>query len=308
MIVTLTMNPAIDKTGYIEEFELNKLNRLEDVYLTIGGKGINVSRTLESLGYKSKCISFLPKENGAFLKQELQQALVEECLIEVEGRVRTNMKIVSQGALTEINESGFEVNSLILDTLSKTINESVQEEDILVISGSVPKGTPKDYYQKLIHKMKEMKVKTLLDADGELFKEGLKALPTIIKPNVYELCQYFGLDETISEKEIITYASKWIHDGIELVVVSMGEQGSLYISNELILKAHPLKLDVASSVGAGDALVAAIAYAYEHDYKLKKLAQLAAATSSAAVTTKATIAPSKDMIDTLMKQVKITEN
>lgn len=302
------MNPAIDKTGYIEEFELNKLNRLEDVYLTIGGKGINVSRTLESLGYKSKCISFLPKENGAFLKQELQQALVEECLIEVEGRVRTNMKIVSQGALTEINESGFEVNSLILDTLSKTINESVQEEDILVISGSVPKGTPKDYYQKLIHKMKEMKVKTLLDADGELFKEGLKALPTIIKPNVYELCQYFGLDETISEKEIITYASKWIHDGIELVVVSMGEQGSLYISNELILKAHPLKLDVASSVGAGDALVAAIAYAYEHDYKLKKLAQLAAATSSAAVTTKATIAPSKDMIDTLMKQVKITEN
>lgn len=308
MIITLTMNPAIDKTGFIQEFHVNKLNRLDNIILTSGGKGLNVSKTLSNLSYKSKCITFLPKENGSIIQRELNNLSIELHPIEVEGRLRTNTKIVTaDSSLTEINEPGFKVDNKILDNLIKILNREVEEGDLLVISGSVPEGTPTSYYNELILKMKEKRVNTLLDADGELFKEGVKALPTIIKPNVFELCQYYQIDETYDEEIIVKYARKWIHEGVEQVIVSMGDKGSIYVSKDVALKAEPLAVEVASTVGAGDALVAALAYAYEHEYEPEKTVCLCAATSSAAVTTKGTIAPEFEMVESLMKQVKTRE-
>lgn len=302
------MNPAIDKTGFIEEFHINKLNRLDNIVLTSGGKGLNVSKTLSNLSYRSKCITFLPDENSSFIQRELNNLNIELYPIEVEGRLHTNTKIVTvDSALTEINEPGFKVNNKILDDLTNTLEELTEEGDLLVISGSVPEGTPKIYYRQLIQKMKEKRVNTLLDADGELFKEGVTAMPTIIKPNVFELCQYYRIDETYDEKVIVEYARKWIQEGIEQVIVSMGDKGSIYVTKDTAMKAESLSVEVASTVGAGDALVAALAYAYEHKYELEEMVRLCAATSSAAVTTKGTIAPEIEMIESLMKQVKIRE-
>ncbi|MDQ0360501.1 1-phosphofructokinase [Breznakia pachnodae] len=307
MIITLTMNPAIDKTGFIQEFHIKKLNRLDNIILTSEGKGLNVSKTLSNLSCKSKCITFLPGENGQFIQRELNDFGIELYPIKVNGGLRTNTKIVTADSLTEINEPGFKVDNKILDNLIKILNQEIEEGDLLVISGSVPEGTPTSYYKGLILKMKEKRVTTLLDADGELFKEGVKALPTIIKPNVFELCQYYQMEETYDEEVIVEYARKWIHDGVEQVIVSMGENGSIYVTKDTAMKAEPLSVEVASTVGAGDALVAALAYAYEHKYELEEMIRLCAATSSAAVTTKGTIAPEFEMIESLMKQVKIGE-
>lgn len=298
------MNPAIDKTGFIQEFHVNKLNRLDNIILTSGGKGLNLSKTLSNLSCKSKCITFLPDENGQFIQRELNDFGIELYPIKVNGRLRTNTKIITADSLTEINEPGFKVDNKILDNLIKILNQEVEEGDLLVISGSVPEGTPTSYYKELILKMKEKLVNTLLDADGELFKEGVNALPTIIKPNVFELCQYYQIEETYNEEVIVEYARKWIHEGIEQVIVSMGENGSIYVTKDTAMKAEPLSVEVASTVGAGDALVAALAYAYEHKYELDEMIRLCAATSSAAVTTKGTIAPEFEVIESLMKQVK----
>lgn len=305
MIITLTMNPAVDKTAELDTIQVGGLNRLKNIVMDAGGKGINVSKTIHNLNGNSIAVAIVGGNAGNFIENEMKRLQVNYDFMYIDGNSRTNLKIVDQDkVLTEFNENGPSPNAEQLQKLSQKIESMLKEDDILVLSGSVPKEVKKDYYYDLIRIAKNKKAKTILDADGELFKEGIKAIPTIIKPNRYELLQYYNAPEDTSEKQMILYAKAFIDQGVELVVVSMGKDGSYFINKDAVYKVEPLKIEAHSSVGAGDAMVASLAYGVENKLSDTQLIVLSSACSAGAVMTQGTKPADLALIEELKKQVQ----
>lgn len=306
MIITLTMNPAIDKTAELEVLQVGELNRLQNVMMDAGGKGINVSKTIKNLEGNSIAYGLIAGNSGSFIENELDQLHIQHDFLRIEGNTRTNLKVLDKDkVLTELNESGPAPSDDELLLLKNKISDQLSKNDILVISGSVPANVPTHYYFDLIQIAHQKEAKVILDADGPLFKEGVKAKPSIIKPNKFELCQYNNVSENIDDEEIVKLARKFISDGVEIVAVSMGSKGALFISESEAMKVNALKIKAHSSVGAGDAMVAAIAYSLDNEYNLEKLVKLSVATSAGAVVTEGTKPPTKALVDELIEQVVI---
>lgn len=275
MIITLTMNPAIDKTAELATLQVGELNRLQNVMMDAGGKGINVSKTIKNLAGNSIAYGLIAGNSGSFIENELDQLDIKHDFIRIKGNTRTNLKVLDKDKiLTELNESGPTPSSVDLELLKSKIFDKLNKDDILVISGSVPLNVPAHYYYDLIQLAHQKQAKVILDADGPLFKEGVKAKPMIIKPNKFELCQYYHVNEDIDDEEVVKLARKFISDGVEIVVVSMGCKGAIFVSETQAMKVNALRIKAHSSVGAGDAMVAAIAYSLDNEYNLENLVKL----------------------------------
>ncbi|MDF9837545.1 MULTISPECIES: 1-phosphofructokinase [unclassified Breznakia] len=306
MIVTVTMNPAIDKTAEVDEFIVGGLNRLQNTMINPGGKGINVSKTIQHLGGESIAMGFVAGASGRYIVDALNDYHIKNNMIEVVGNTRTNLKILnSKMKLTELNEEGPIITKEALDLLCNQIIQCVNQDDIVVLSGSVPSTVTKDIYAEIIHKVKQKDVKVILDADGDLFKNSVVEVPTIIKPNRYELCQYFKIDENCSLEELLNKGKLFLDAGIEMIVISMGSDGAVFMNNDHTAIVKGLKVEAHSSVGAGDAMVAGIAYALERKFSFDDLIKLSVATSAGAVMTKGTQPADRKIVDDLMKKVQI---
>jgi 1-phosphofructokinase len=306
MIITVTMNPAVDKTAMIPALVPHGLNRLRDVVQDVGGKGINVSKTIAALGGNSLATGLLAGATGKMIWNTLQQMEgVEPRFLFVEGQTRTNLKLVEpNGMLTELNEQGPTVTEAARLALVEQSEQMAQPGVLFVIAGSVSGGVPAEFYRSLIERIHAKGATVFLDADGELFQQGVKACPDIIKPNAFELCQFFGR-ETAEESEIIAMGRELNRRGVGIVCVSMGAQGAVFIQKEHTWRAQGLKVNVRSSVGAGDAMVAAISYGLDQKLPMEQCLRLAVATSAATCTTEGTKTPSLHEILALEKQVQL---
>lgn len=309
MIITVTFNPAVDKTAEVKELVVGGLNRLSNVRQDAGGKGINVSKTLKALETPSLAAGFLGGSTGAFIEQALQKAGIETRFIQVEGQTRTNLKVLNEEMeLTELNEPGPAVSHEKIEELIALILEEADEQDLVVLSGNVGPGVDPDVYRTIIERLKEKKIRCILDADGALFHNGIQAGPYAIKPNRFELAQYFALDEKEMTIEKMTELGRtFLNDETRLVVISMGIDGSLFVSEEEVIACPALKIEYQSSVGAGDAMVAAIADGIEKKMNLADLARWAVAISAGACMTQGTQPASLETVRELVKQVQ-TQN
>lgn len=306
MIITVTLNPAIDKTAQVDTMVCNGLNRLDHVLLDVGGKGINVSKAIQSLGGDSICSGFVAGENGKWIEKQLDELGLKYDFKEVPGNTRMNLKVLDKDMnLTELNEVGISINEDDLEDFKKKLLASVKENDIVVLAGSAPMGVPKTIYKDLVSLLKEKGALVILDADGDFFTNGIEAGPYLIKPNKYELCKYFNLSEEISDETLIENAKKLLDKGIEYVVISLGSKGAIFMTKDNIARVPGLKIEAHSAVGAGDSMVGALAYSIEQKYEFTRLIKKAVATSAGAVMTKGTKAPSPDVIEKLEKEVKI---
>ena len=157
----------------------------------------------------------------------------------------------------------------------------------------------------MIKKIHEKGAKVLLDADGELFTKALEAGPDIIKPNRVELEGYAGMDYVASEQELISVAERVMEKGIKTVAVSMGKCGALFLGTDYKYRCPGLKVKAHSTVGAGDAMVAALAYAMDQGLSSEETAKVCMAVSAGAVTTIGTKPPTREVVDSLMEQVKV---
>lgn len=306
MIYTVTLNPAMDKTVVIPSLTLDAVNRIEEMRTDPGGKGINVSKVISKLGGNSVAAGILGGNTGRAIEEALKRLGLETLFKFTDGETRTNMKIIDpvKHMNTDINEPGVIVSQEILDGLLDTITEKLEDGDLVVISGSMPKGAPADTYYKWIKHFREKNVKVFLDADGALFKTGIKASPYLIKPNNHELSQFAGR-ELKTTKELAEVAREMMAEyGIEKIVVSMGGDGALYLTKDETLYAQGLKVQVGSTVGAGDSVVAALAYAEEKGMDLESTVRLSTATGAANVMCSGTQAAEYDVIESLMPQVK----
>ena len=306
MIVTVTMNPAIDKTVEIGEFQHGGLNRIQKVEYDAGGKGINVSKTIRELGGSTIATGFLGGNGGRTIENVLKEKEIACDFIWVDGETRTNTKVFEKnGALTELNEPGPVIPEEDMQELLEKLDGYAGEDTLFVLSGSIPAGVEKDIYAKIIRRVHKKGATVLLDADGELFRRALDAGPDIIKPNRVELEEYAGMDYRASEEELLKIAEKFREKGIGTIVVSMGKSGAMFVMGDARVKCPALSVKAHSTVGAGDAMVAALSYAWQKKLSEEETIRLSMAVSAGAVTTIGTKPPAKEVVDELKKDVVI---
>ena len=306
MIVTVTMNPAIDKTVEVEKFVCRGLNRIRKVEYDAGGKGINVSKTIQELGGHSVATGFLGGNNGQVIANVLKEKGIACDFVWVSGETRTNTKVVEDdGSLTELNEPGVLIQDKDIQELKSKLSGYADENTIFIFAGSIPAGVSKDIYKEMICLVKEKGARVLLDADGEVFCRSVEAKPDYIKPNQVELEGYLGLKEGTDITALVKAAEGIKEKGVKNIVVSMGKDGALFLLEDYKVKCPGLSVKAHSTVGAGDAMVAALAYAWDGRLEKEETVKLCMAASAGAVTTIGTKPPSREVVDDLIKQVKI---
>lgn len=306
MIITVTMNPAIDKTVEIEQLVPNGLNRIQKVEYDAGGKGINVSKTIHELGGESLAMGFLGGNAGKTIEKVLTSWNIQHDFIWVEGETRTNTKVFEKsGGVTELNEPGPVINEARVEELIQKICEHTDKETLVVLAGSIPAGVDKNIYAAITESVHEKGGSVLMDADGELFRNALKASPDIIKPNQVELEEYIGADYRLSMGELKALAEKFQNNGIKTVAISMGKGGAMIVRDKFVARCPALSVKAHSTVGAGDAMVAALAYSWDKKLGDEETVRLCMATSAGAVTTVGTKPPARAVVDELIPQVEM---
>ena len=283
MIITITCNPAIDKT-------IKDNNTIFD----IGGKGINVSKVLKSLGVDSICTGFIGKDNKNIIYDKLDELDIKHHFIEINGAIRTNTKRIINNELIEENEKG---PTPIKEDINNLVNYLKQfKNEIVVISGS----SNVNIYYDLVKLLKKNNNYVILDADKDLLVEGIKGCPNIIKPNKDEISRLFNIDY---DEKVVTKKCKELN--MDLICISLGKDGALFINKDKVYKAKALDVKYASAVGAGDAMVASFAYSKLNNYDIKNTISLAIAASCASVETSGTKPPNKDKVFAYQKEVKV---
>ena len=298
MIKTVTLNPAVDKTVEINDFRVGEVNRISSIRLDAGGKGINVAKTIKALGGNSVATGFLAGRNGDYIQDCLNRLQVSNNFLFVKGETRTNLKVVDKEnkTNTDINEPGLiEVTEEDLVQLENKIFSHIDKGDILVLSGSVPANVPAGIYREWIERAGKWEIKVLLDADRELLSEGIKARPYLVKPNIEELESLLGR-ELKDMNEIVRAGRSLIDTGISAVAISLGADGAVFFHGEQAIYAKRIKVDVKSTVGAGDAMVAALAITISRGEPFENAVKLAVAAGTANVASEGTQPPDRDAV------------
>lgn len=305
MIYTVTLNPAIDKTVVIKNFNPGAVNRVKSVREDPGGKGINVSKCLKNLGAESTAAMILAGDTGRRLKTMVENLQIPVLAVWAEGENRTNLKIIDPERMenTDINEPGPAVNGKLLEELKLAIGSLIRPEDIVILSGSLPAGVDRSLYGAWTAYFRGLGACVYLDADGEPMHKGLAAVPYMIKPNDGELAALLGKNLTVEE---MLQEGKRLHDtGIAEIVISLGGDGALFVNADGVFRAEGLKVEVKSTVGAGDSMVAAMAFGQARKLEREKMLRLAIAMGAASVMQSGTQSPEADLVWELAEQVKI---
>lgn len=306
MVITVTLNPAIDKTLTINNFTLGTVNRVSNIRYDIGGKGINVSKVLKNFNIDSISTGFLGGVWEKYFLEELKTREIKTKFIHIENTTRTNTKVVDSlnKVYTDINEAGPFIAEDELNNFINNFESLCSEGDIVVLSGGVSPSIPADIYAKLIKAARGKGAITILDAEGSLLEEGLKEKPDVIKPNIHELSKLMNLADE-SEETIIRAAQELIDKGINKVLVSLGDKGAIYITKNKVCSCSGLKVPVKSTVGAGDSMVAALVYSLINKLDEEKTLRFANASGAASVMLEGTEACTLDQVELLLEETKV---
>ncbi len=304
MIITVTMNPCIDRTVTIEQFRYGGMNRIQTSREDASGKGINVAIVYKELGGEALCTGINYLERGNLIRGRLNGLGIRHDFIEVPGTVRMNLKIFDKAKeiITEVNEPGAQVVPSALEDFKYALAGLTSMAEMVILSGSVPLGVPTTIYKDIM----EMgcNIKWVLDAEGALFAEGLKGQPYLIKPNLFELEK--ALNCTLKDhKDIVRGARSLFSYGITMACVSMGAEGAIMVNEKEAYYAPPLPIEVKSTVGAGDSMVAAFCLALEEGADLKEVLRRGSAAAAATVVNEGTQLCNRNTYDFLLPQVNI---
>lgn len=280
-ILTVTLNPCIDRTVTFDGFHTGQLNRAVSERTDVGGKGINVSKVLKNMGCPTLATGIVFGEVGRSILARLDEiGIAHDFVISDNGNSRQNQKLLDYktGEVTEVSGVGGEADNVLLKSFIDKYISLLKNATLVVLSGSVPRGVPSDIYTTLTLIAKESGIKVILDADGDLLKNGITAIPYMIKPNIFELERLIGEDS--DEKQILDAIKILIDSGIGIVSVSMGKDGSLFADKDQLLKVSALKINGGCATGAGDSMVAAAAFGISNGFSLPMIARYASAAGS----------------------------
>lgn len=257
MIYTLTLNPAIDYYMSMGNFQLGSLNSLEEGYTLPGGKGINVSKVLKNFSVESKALGFVGGFTGDYIKKHLNEYEIESDFIELQENTRINIKLKTKDSETEIAGKSPTISKENIEELLKKFEE-IKKDDVVILSGSVPNSISKSIYADII-KLLPKDCKVILDTRGLPFVEGLKEGVFLTKPNNHELEEFFN--RKLNNIEEIIQAGKDLQAlGSKNVLISLGKDGSILITEKEVYIGNAPQGKLISSVGAGDSMVAGVVY------------------------------------------------
>lgn len=248
-ILTLTLNPALDLTIRLARLEAGEVNRSETMLTHAAGKGVNVAQVLADLGHQVSVGGFLGEDNPQAFDALIARRGFADVFIRVPGETRSNIKIAEQdGRVTDINAPGPQVSEQAQRALLEKLVQMAPGFDAVVVAGSLPRGVSPQWFQHLLAQLKDLGLKVALDTSGETLRAGLQAGPWLVKPNTEELAEALGnAPDAIGQLHRL---------GVEHVVVSDGAAGVNWYRADAALHATPPKVTVASTVGAGDSLLA----------------------------------------------------
>ncbi|HVG09627.1 MAG TPA: 1-phosphofructokinase [Thermoanaerobaculia bacterium] len=276
-VVTVTLNPAIDQTLSIPGFAVGQVNRVAESRSDAAGKGVNVASVLSDLGVQTIATGFLGSDNAAPFENLFLRKRIEDRFVRIAGSTRVGIKIVDVHQTTDINFPGLSPTADDLAELNGRIAALAEPGRWFVLSGSVPPGVPSGIYAAMIDSIHGKGGYVALDTSGPALREALASRPEVMKPNVEELSELFG-----HEPGNLRAAAQAL--GARRVAVSMGEAGAVFMDGESALLARPPRVQVRSTVGAGDAMVAGLVYGMIHELSLEEAARFATASGALAVT------------------------
>ena len=308
MIYTVTLNPAIDKTVMIPNFSKDTVNRIGSSRFDVGGKGINVSKCLSVLGEESTAIVFLAGNTGRQISNCIKvdpKITVQETWIP-QGETRTNLKIIDpiQHTNTDINERGPAIDEVLLTKTFSQLISVAMPDDIVVLSGSLPLGVRPTIYRDWTRLLQNCGVRVFLDADGEALSYGVEGSPFLLKPNRAELSRLCASPMT-DKADIIHAGSRLLGKGVSRVAISMGADGGLFLSQEGCFHVLAPRIEPRSTVGAGDSMVAGLAYGTSKGLSWFEQAKLSVALGSASITCNGTEPPSLETVHTILQGIRI---
>ena len=282
MITSISLNPSIDRTLAVDAFTTGGLNRVKSQTDVAAGKGTNVALAAAALGEKSECIGFMYREGGRLFEDRLSAGGVGCDFLWCDGAVRVNVKVFDRekGEITELNQSGTPVTAEQLEEMTQLVLRHARQTDFLVLTGSLPPACPVDYYRTLAEAAAGQNCRVLLDADGDRLRAGIEAKPFLIKPNRYELELLTGrtLDTVY---KLLCAAEEIVRGGVGVVAVSMGGEGALITDGKEAWRTPGLKIDVKSTVAAGDSMIAGLAAGFGRGYDLQNAFRLGVAAATA---------------------------
>lgn len=306
MILTVGMSPCVDVTVRLEQFKLGKTNVASGKSVTYAGKANNVAVGVTRLGGAAFVTGFMYNENGSLFEKALDKEGIPFSFIWNPGRVRENYKFIDEnGRLTEVNEEGREVAGEKRRDLLDFVRIQAAKSEAAVISGGAPKGTPASYYKELVLAAKSAKI-VATDTYGERLKAAIEAGVDLIKPNLDELSATLG-GEFLTPADRLAGARELVKAGAKHVLLSLGGEGAMLVNENEAYYAESARVRVESTVGAGDAMLAAATKSLSEGLPLAEILRRAAAAGTASVTEKADPSFRKETYEKIYAQTKVTK-
>lgn len=308
-VVTVTLNPAVDQTLDCPGFRAGAVNRVVAQTVTAGGKGINVAAFLAGTAAVT-ATGFLGHDNAAVFEALFAHRGIADRCLRLDGASRVNIKVVDRGdgqgggSVTDINLPGLAVTPGSLAQLVETIDALAVDNPWFVLAGSVPAGVPDTIYADLVTRLRGRGVFVAVDASGPALRHAIAARPSMVKPNADELGEALGV--RVTDRDAILNAARTLQrTGIDLVVVSLGAAGAVLVDGDRSLLAVPPAVPVASTVGAGDAMVAGVLMARMAGAGLEACARRGTAVAAGKLAQVGPVLPSAERITALMDAVRI---
>jgi tagatose 6-phosphate kinase len=291
----------------VKTLAVGQVNRIKTVKNIAGGKGVNVTKILRQYGYEVAATGFLGGYSGRFIAEDLEEKGAECCFVPIGEETRSDMNIIADdGLVTEILEPGPTVRAAELDCFMSRYQELLRESSLVVLSGSVAKGVQSDIYGRLIETAAELQVPVFLDSSGESLRLGIQAKPELVKPNRKELEYVIG--HSLNDRNDVIEAAKRLHEeGIPRVVVSMGSDGLLSVTDSGIYFARAEGIRAVNTVGCGDSVVAAYAMAFVDGASEKETICRACAIAAANAETLESACIPMETAETLLHKIYIEE-
>ena len=306
-VPTIPLNAAYDLVGRLKRIELGEVNTVETLGLFPAGKGINVAKVLKDLGIDVTVGGFLGEDNQGDFVALFDKLGLQDKFQRVPGKTRINVKITETDAdVTDLNFLGYEISESAWQQFVADSLAYCKSFDIVAVCGSLPRGVTPDLFADWLKQLHQAGVKVVLDSSHAALTAGLSARPWLVKPNHRELEAWVGYTLN-SLEEIVSAAKKLKAQGIANVIISMGAQGSVWLSDEAVIQAQPPKCEnVVSTVGAGDSMVAGLIYGLINGFSQQETLAFASAVSAFAVSQSNVGIADRSLLDPILNHVKTT--
>ncbi len=305
MIYALSLNPCLDKSLSLEQFDVHNPNRVTLHRRDVGGKGVNVARVIYTLGGDVTLMGF--DFENAPVRLAMEREGVPHRLLQVKGDMRVNLKIREEATrrTIEINEKGVPLSESALKDMENMLLGACEKGDHVSLSGSLPNGAPKDLYARLTQKLRAKGCFVALDCDGEAQRLALEAGPSLIKPNLPEFLALTGTQDA-ALPELLRLCRTYHRQGIGMICLSMGGEGALLSTDGEAYFCPAADVPVRGTQGAGDSMLGALLCALHRGENLPEALLFASAAANASVMREGTLLCTMDDTMALLPRMQVS--